>query len=237
MRGRMNAPVAASESKPSARIAVALVDDDPHFQLFLESVLEASPRHRVAATAGSAEEALRWGAEVVPHVALLDIGLPGRAGSALVGELLKKFPRLLVIMLTAQTNEEAILESVRAGAVGYLLKGVDEAEILAAIDDALAGGAPMTPAIARRVLALMRQAPEAAASAAKAEEAGAAELASLTTRERDVLELVAGGASNKEIAERLGIAVSTAKNCLLAIYAKWRVRSRTEAAMKFRGAR
>ncbi|MBC7368750.1 MAG: response regulator transcription factor [Undibacterium sp.] len=212
---------------------MALVDDDPHFQLFLESVFGASARHRVAATAGSAEEALRWSGGVAPHVVLLDIGLPGRAGSALVAELIQKFPGLLVIMLTAQTNEDAILESIRAGAVGYLLKGVGEEEIIAAIDDALAGGAPMTPAIARRVLTLMRQAPVAKNGTAGA---SAAELAILTEREREVLELVAGGAANKEVAQKLGIALSTAKNSLLSIYTKWRVRSRTEAAMKFRGA-
>lgn len=221
-----------ASGKPAAtRIAVALVDDDPHFILFLDSVFGASARHRVAATATSAEEAAEWPAAIAPHVALVDIGLPGRAGSTLVAELLKKFPHLLVIMLTAQSNEDVLLESIRAGAVGYLLKGVDEEAIVAAIDDALAGGAPMSPAIARRVLGFMRQAPVAPPPGPSA-----SELAILTAREREVLELVAAGASNKEVAQRLEIAVSTAKNCLLSIYSKWRVRSRTEAALKYRGA-
>ncbi len=225
----LNRAATAVSSSDRARIAVVLVDDDPHFLLFLESVFEASARHRVAATAGSAEEAERWTEAMAPHVALLDIGLPGRAGSVLVADLLKKFPRLLVIMLTAQTDDEAILESIRAGAVGYLLKGVDEAEIVAAIDDALAGGAPMTPSIARRVLAALRQPTTPTMPAA------AGKLAVLTEREREVLELVAAGASNKEVSDRLAIALSTVKNNLLAIYAKLQVRSRTEAAMKFVG--
>ena len=225
---------APAPAENSARIAVALVDDDPHYRLFLESALGASARHRVAATAGSADAVAAWDDRVAPHIALVDIGLPGRPGTVLVGELLERFPQLLVIMLTARTNEEEVLAAIRAGAVGYLLKGVDRTEIIAAIDDALAGGAPMTPAIARRVLTLMRQAPVAGPAAATA--AGAAELALLTAREREVLELVAAGASNKEVAERLGLALSTTKNFLLAIYAKWRVRSRTEAALKFRNA-
>jgi DNA-binding NarL/FixJ family response regulator len=207
------------------RIRVALVEDDPHFRLFLESVLGASGRHEVVAAAGSAEEAAAWPAETAPHVALLDIGLPGRAGSLLAGDLLEKFPGTLVIMLTALSDDLTVLEAIRHGAVGYVLKGVDGAEILAAVDDALAGGAPMSPAIARKVLGLMRTAPAA--------KTPARELARLTPRETEILELVAAGASDKEVAERLGLARPTVKNCLLGVYAKWRVSSRTEAAVKF----
>jgi DNA-binding NarL/FixJ family response regulator len=217
-----------------ARIGLALVDDDPHFLLFLESTFAASARHRVVAVAGSAEMAGAWDARHAPHVALVDIALPGRTGAALVAELLHAFPQLLVIMLTARSDEEVLLESIRAGAVGYLLKGVDSAEIFAAIDDALAGGAPMSPAIARRVLALMRQQPATPTTTAAA---SAAELALLTPREREVLELVASGVSNKQVADRLGLALSTVKNALLAIYGKWRVRSRLEATLKWRGGR
>ena len=229
----MRSPEAAQRAPDSPRIGVALVDDDPHFLLFLEAALAASAKHRVVATAASAEEAAAWKPPTPPHVALVDITLPGRSGAALTADLLRKFPRLLVIMLTARTDEAVLLESIRAGAVGYLLKGVDEAEIHAAIDDALAGGAPMSPAIARRVLALMREAPTQVA----ARGAGPSGLALLTMRERDVLELVAAGLPNKEVAERLGIALSTVKNALLAIYGKWRVRSRLEATLKLRGDR
>jgi DNA-binding NarL/FixJ family response regulator len=207
------------------RIRVALVDDDPHFLLYLESVLGNSGRHEVVATAGSAEAAAAWPVATAPHVALLDIGLPGRAGSLLAGDLREKFPGTLVIMLTAQSDDLTVLEAVRGGAVGYLLKGADATDIVAAIDDALAGGAPMSPSIARKVLALMRAAPAA--------KSPAAELARLTPRETEVLELVAAGAGDKEVAERLGLARPTVKNCLLGIYTKWRVSSRTEAAVKF----
>jgi DNA-binding NarL/FixJ family response regulator len=209
----------------SARIRVALVDDDPHYRLFLESMLGASGRHEVVATAGSAEEATVWPATVAPHVALVDVGLPGRTGSLLAGDLLVRFPGALVIMVSALRDDGPILEAIRGGAVGYVLKGADAAELVAAIDDALAGGAPMSPAIARRVLGLMRAEP--------ATKNPAGELAPLTPRETEILELVAAGAGDKEVAERLGLARPTVKNCLLGIYTKWRVSSRTEAAVKF----
>lgn len=215
-------------SRPAnaARIRVALVDDDPHFRLYLESVFGASERHEVVATAGSAEEALTWPKEAAPHVALLDVGLPGRAGSLLAGDLGARFPGTLVVMVTASTDDAVVLDSIRGGAVGYLLKGASAAEIEAAIDDALAGGAPMSPSIARRVLGLMRRGTTVTRTPDN-------DLAALTEREHEVLEMVAAGAGDKEVADRLGVARSTVKNCLLGIYGKWRVSSRTEAAVKF----
>ncbi|MDP1580522.1 MAG: response regulator transcription factor [Candidatus Didemnitutus sp.] len=209
--------------KAPPRIRVGVVDDDPHFMLYLESLLGASGRHEVVATAATAEAALSWPTEAGIHVVLLDVGLPGRRGSAAVAELAARQPQALIVMLTATTDDEAVLESIRGGAVGYVLKGGGEEEIFAAIEDALAGGAPMSPAIARRVLGMMRQAVKG----------GATELAALSPREREVLELVAGGAVDKEVAARLGISRSTVKNNLTSIYAKWRVRTRTEAAVKF----
>jgi DNA-binding NarL/FixJ family response regulator len=215
----------APQPPKSARIRVALVDDDPHFRLFLGSVLGAGGRHEVVATAGSAEEAAGWPTATAPHVVLLDIGLPGRSGSLLAGDIQEKFPGCLVIMVTALLDDTAVLESIRRGAVGYVLKGGSGPELMAAIDDALAGGAPMSPAIARKVLGLMRTEPTA--------KTPAGDLARLTPREVQVLELVAGGAGDKEVAEQLGVARPTVKNCLLGIYAKWRVGSRTAAAVKF----
>jgi len=210
---------------PSTRIRVALVDDDPHFRLFLESLLGVSGRHEVVATAASAEEAIAWPKQPAPHVALVDVGLPGQSGSQMVGDLLAKFPGLLVIMVSAVSDDAVVMEAIRRGATGYVLKGVSGPEIIAAIDDALAGGAPMSPAIARKVLGLMRTAP--------AVKDPAGDLARLTPRETEVLELVAAGAGDKEVAAQLGLARPTVKNCLLGIYAKWRVSTRTEAAVKF----
>ncbi len=213
-----------SQATRPARIRVALVEDDVHFRLVVSSVLGASGRHEVVATAGSAEEALQWPPDTKPDVALVDIGLPGKSGAELAGELLKKFPGGLIIMVTGVRDDLAVLEAIRAGAVGYVLKGTDTNQIIAAIDDALAGGAPMSAVIARRVLGLMKSAPAAQP---------AADLAVLTAREAEVLALVAEGASDKAVGEKLGVTRSTVKNCLLTIYGKWRVKSRTAAAVKF----
>ncbi len=214
-----------ASSPSSGRVAVAVVEDDPHFCLFLESMLEASPRHRLVASAGSAAEALAWPAEVKPHVMLVDVGLPDQSGAELVAELVARHPRSLVLMLTAETDAATVLRAIQGGAVGYVVKGGREEDILAAIDDALAGGAPMSPSIARKVLGLMR------GNAATKPTGG--DLAILTEREVDLLERVASGAGDKEIADAMGLSRSTVKNALLVIYQKWRVRSRTEAAVKF----
>lgn len=218
----------ATAAKPvptGPRIRVALVDDDAQFRLVLASVLGASGRHEVVAAVGSAEEALAWPAMLKPDVVLLDVGLPGRAGSAVAGELLAKFPGVLVLMVSGSRDDAVVLEAIRHGAAGYVLKSAELAPVLEAIDDALAGGAPMSPAIARQVLGLMRSAPTV--------KRPTGELALLTAREAEVLALVAEGASDKDVAERLGVTRSTVKNCLFAIYGKWRVNSRTAAAVKF----
>ena len=216
-----------SSMRSVGRVAVGIVEDDPHFRLFLESMLEASPRHRLVASAGSAAEALSWVPEAPPHVLLVDVGLPDRPGTELLGDLLKNHPTALALILSAETSPATVLAAIQAGAVGYVLKGGREEDLLAAIDDALAGGAPMSPSIARKVLGLMR------GQGAAAKPAGGGELAILTERELELLEHVAAGAGDKEIAEALGLSRSTVKNALLVIYQKWRVRSRTEAAVKF----
>ncbi|MCF3649351.1 response regulator transcription factor [Synoicihabitans lomoniglobus] len=224
-------PLSRERPPPSSagRVAIALVEDDPHFCLFLESMLEASPRHRVIATANSAAEALAWDAAVQPHVLLVDVGLPDRSGAELVADLVARHPAALVLMLTAETDAAIVLQAIQGGASGYILKGGREEEILGAIDDALAGGAPMSPSIARKVLGLMR----GPGNVKPAVKSGGAALAILTERESNLLERVAAGAGDKEIAEALGLSRSTVKNALLVIYQKWRVRSRTEAAVKF----
>jgi DNA-binding NarL/FixJ family response regulator len=215
----------------AGRVAVAVVEDDPHFRLFLESMLESSTRCRLEAASGSAAEALAWPETVAPHVILVDVGLPDRSGSDLVADLLVRFPQALVLMVTADGSAEVVLQSIRHGAHGFVLKGGREAEILGAIDDALAGGAPMSPFIARRVLEMMRLTPTPAFMLS--DETVDPRLRMLTEREAEILRQVASGAGDKEVAEHLGLSRSTVKNALLQIYQKWRVRSRTEAAVVF----
>lgn len=213
-------------------LSVALIDDDAPYRAYVGTLLAASGRYELVAQAGSVEEAGTWAANVRPALVLLDVAMPGVQGPAAVGQLLARWPGVKIVMLTGRDADEPLLESIRAGAVGYLLKGAGSATISEGLDDAVAGGAPMSPTIAQRVLTLLR-APAGKVEASASGGAGARELAQLTEREREVLGLVAQGDADKEICEKLGITRSTVKNHLTAIYDKWRVRSRTHAAVRF----
>lgn len=210
-------------------ISVALVEDDAPYRSYVSALIESTSNRRVGFAVGSAEEGLRKIASMRVRVLLLDVGLPGISGASAVQKFLAVQPDLLVIMLTALDADELVLESLRAGACGYVLKGASSDALLEAVDDALAGGAPMSPAIAKRVLVLLRAAPVPPAKVVDEKRAA------LTPREEDVLTRVAAGRSDKEIASELGTALSTVKNHLANVYAKWRVHSRTEAAVKFLG--
>lgn len=211
-----------------SKIPVALIDDDAPYRAYVGTLIEASGRYALVAQAGSVEEAGTWTAKVQPALLLLDVAMPGLQGPAAVAQMVEKWPALKIVMLTGRDEDEPLLESIRAGAVGYLLKSAGSAEIVEALDDAVAGGAPMSPGIARRVLGLLREPVKGSEG-----KVGAKELAQLTAREREVLALVAEGDADKEICEKLGITRSTVKNHLTAIYDKWRVRSRTQAAVRF----
>jgi len=218
-----------SSHRKAERVAVAIVDDDAPYCDYIATLLGATRRYALAGSARSVEEARRWPAHMRPAVLLLDVALPGVAGSKAVADFLAVRPAMKIVMLTGRTEDEPLLEAIRAGAAGYLLKGAGSHDIIEALDDVLAGGAPMSPSIARRVLALLRE-PSGEKAALQD---GADDLAVLTEREREVLALVADGGADKEICVALGITRSTVKNHLTAIYDKWRVRSRTQAAVRF----
>ncbi len=209
----------------SPRIAVGVIEDDAPYRSYLATLLAGSEGYALAAEAGSAEAALAWPGGTTPALLLVDVGLPGSSGPATVQAFRARWPQVKVVMLTGRDTDEAVLEAIRAGAAGYLLKSASSGEILEALDDVREGGAPMSPAIARRVLGLLRE--------GGANPAGSGELALLTEREREVLALVADGCADKEICVKLAITRSTVKNHLTAIYDKWRVRSRTQAALRF----
>lgn len=210
-------------------IPIALVEDDVPYRTYVAALLKSAGGRRVVFAVGSAEEGLAKIAAIPARVLLLDVGLPGLSGAEAVRQFIAAQPGLLVVMLTALDADELVLESIRAGACGYVLKGSSSENLLDAVGDALAGGAPMSPVIAKRVLSLLRATLPAPARA------GVEAPVALTAREEEILARVAAGRSDKEIAVELGTALSTVKNHLANIYAKWRVRSRTEAAVKFMG--
>lgn len=213
--------------------AVALIEDDPAFRRALERLIRAGDDGRACVGAWSTvEAALPALATAAPDVLLLDIDLPGLPGHAALPQLLAARPALAVVMLTAHDDNELVFAALQAGAVGYLLKSAAPDEILAALDEAAAGGAPMSPAIARKVVgffAARRLPPPASASRVRD-----ARLAGLTEREEELLALIARGESDKAAAARLGVAHGTVRNRLHGIYRKLQVSSRTEAAARYR---
>jgi DNA-binding NarL/FixJ family response regulator len=160
--------------------------------------------------------------EIRPEVVLMDIHLPGQSGIACTAHLRQKMPLVQVIMLTVYKDIETIFEALKAGACGYVLKRSDEKEILDAIAEVRAGGAPMTSQVARMVVRSFSQdSPERA------------ETNQLSPRESEILALVSKGLSNKEVGNTLGISIGTVRIHLGHIYEKLHVRCRTEAAAKY----
>ena len=159
-----------------------------------------------------------------PDVALMDIKLPGMSGVECTYRLKKAAPGVQVMILTAYADSEQIFKALAMGAGGYLLKRAPPAQILAAITELHQGGAPMSGYIARKVVQsfALRSGPTTPI---------------LSPREEDVLALVARGYVNKEIASSLGLSLETVRGHLKSIYDKLHVRSRTEAAIKFFGAK
>lgn len=211
---------------PPDRSSVAFVEDDPSYRRALARVFGP----RTVGAWESVEAALPALPAAAPAVLLVDIDLPGLPGHAAVPRLLAAAPTAQIVMLTAHDRDELIFAALQAGAIGYLLKSAAPAEILAAVAEAIAGGAPMSPSIARRIVgffAARKLAPPPAAT----RDAG---LAGLTARDEELLALIAAGADDKTAAQRLGLAHGSVRNRLQKIYRQLHVGSRTEAVLRWR---
>ncbi len=220
----MPAPTARHpEPELTLTTRVAIVEDNATLRQYLADLINATPGHACVCACGAAEEALVEIPARRPDVALMDIHLPGESGIACTARLRAKLPDLQVIMLTVYKDIKTIFQALKAGACGYVLKRADEAEILAAIAEVRAGGAPMTSEIARMVVRSFLE--PAAVPASSTEQ--------LSAREMEILSLVAEGLSNKEIGARLDISFTTVRTHLMHIYEKLHVRCRTEAAAKY----
>ncbi len=200
-------------------IRIVIADDHPLFREGVFHSLASEPDLAVVGQAESGEEALRLASDLVPDVVLLDIGMPGWGGLATVAKLAQACPAAKVVMLTVYDDEDRWMNAFKAGARGYVLKGVSPRE-LANIVRLVAGGdvyiSPMLAAgMLRELTGTRPQDP----------------LAELSDREREVLLLVAEGLTNREIAERVHLAEKTVKNHMTNILGKLRVRSRVEAAL------
>jgi len=203
-------------------ITVSIVEDHPGTRKSLENLLADAPGIRWLNSFPTAEEALQGITAAVPDVALVDINLPGMNGINCVRRLRQQFPHIRILMITTYEESDLIFNSLRSGASGYILKKSAPVELLPAIEQVHAGGAPMSMQIARKVVDHFHQVQSTASDVEK-----------LTPREQETLALLAKGFLYKEIGDKLGVTVNTVKRHLHAIYEKLHVQSRTEATAKY----
>ena len=218
----MTLPV-ETQSKP---ITVAIVEDDAGVRQRLATMLKQSGDFRCAGEYANAENALAGVPQQPPHVALVDVNLPGMNGVECVRHLAAQLPDVLFIMLTVHEDTDTIFEALKAGASGYLLKPVRKQELAQAIREVVAGGSPITSSIARKVVLSFHRKP----STTPADD----ELHSLSEREFAVLEMLAQGLIYKEIAEKLGISLWSVSTYVQRTYKKLHVTGRAEALAKLR---
>jgi DNA-binding NarL/FixJ family response regulator len=203
-------------------ITVAIVEDDSGIRTSLEWLLKSSKEFTCVAACTTAEEALVVLPKAAPEVVLMDINLPNRSGIECTARLKELLPSVQVVMITVYDDSEKVFNALRAGASGYILKRAAPERILQAIREVHAGGVPMSSEIARKVLGAFREPASAPA-----------ESQNLSRREQEVLELLAHGCSNKEIADKLSLSIETVTWHLRHIYSKLHVRSRTQATLVF----
>ena len=208
----------------SATHTIALVEDDANLRETLADIISSASGWQLVASYPDAESALAGMASACPEVVLMDIQLPGMSGIECVARLKAQHAGVQVLMVTVYDNNDRIFDALAAGASGYLLKRDAPAKLLECLDDLLAGGSPMSSAIARKVVQHFQKEPPA-----KNEDHN------LTPREKQILELLVKGGLYKEIAWDLGIGVETVRTHLHNIYAKLHVRTRTEAVVKYLG--
>jgi DNA-binding NarL/FixJ family response regulator len=212
-------------------IHVIVVEDDSRLRSGLMEIINSDPECACVGAFGSGEEALEKAPPLKPQVALMDINLPGMDGIECVRQLSERLPKLQIVMLTVYQDTNNLFRALAAGAHGYLVKPARARDLLAAIRDIHQGGAPMTSALARKVVDAFRKqtAPAPAASSM------AAENGELAPREREVLDLLAQGCSYKEIADKLNVAFATVHTYVLRIYKKLHVRSKNAAVARWLG--
>ncbi len=204
-------------------IRVLIADDHRLFRLGLRQACESAGDFEVVGEAEDGQEAVELARRCRPDVILMDINMPILDGVEATRCIMENDPSIQVIMLTIYRRDRYVFEAIKAGARGYLLKDVDERELLEAIRAVHRGEALINPGLATKLLDEFRRLGQAAAEAGDVER--------LTQGEMDALRLVAQGASNKEIAARLHLAESTVSNRLSNIYQKLHVNSRTQAAL------
>jgi two-component system nitrate/nitrite response regulator NarL len=215
----------------STPIRLLVVDDHTLFRRGLVALLGMEPRLQVVGEAGDAGEAQRRARELQPDLILLDNHLPGVNGVDAVAGLREVAPRTQVLMLTVSEDERDLSAALKAGARGYVLKTIDGPDLVRAIERTVAGESIVSPELTAKLVAAFQALHAAPTGASAAAEVPPEPLDSLSPREREILSLIAQGASNKEIARELGIAETTVKIHVQHILRKLGLSSRVQAAV------
>ena len=215
----------------NARTTVAICEDQPQILKIQLKILQESPEIEVIGTALSGEATLELLEKRQPDVLLQDLGLPRMSGIEVTREVKRRWPAVEVLIFTIFDEEEKVIEAVKAGASGYLLKGASSEKILEAIREVRAGGSVIQPNLARRLLKHFHVPEEAPAPAGPPPQQQEPEPATkpLTEREVDILRLIAKGLSNTEAARVLQLSRATVRTHLEHIYEKLEVTNRVEA--------
>lgn len=203
-------------------IEVLIVDDHTLFRSGIKSLLQRQEGFKVVGEAGDGLEGVKRAKSLRPDVVLLDLHMPGLSGREAVRLMTEEAPGTHVVMLTVSEDADDLLDCLRAGAEGYLLKNIDAEYLLDSIRRAAAGEAVMSPQMTAKLMASVRGAPK---------EAPAQEKDRLSPRERQIMAWIAAGASNKEIARALDLAESTVKIHVQNILKKLNLTSRVQAAV------
>ena len=214
------------DSEDAVAIKVSIVEDDHKAREILADWVNRAPGFETVSDHPTGEDAVMNMPEHQPQVVLMDINLPGMKGPECVRQLKPLLPDTQFVMLTVYEDSDHIVEALQAGATGYLLKHTQRAGLISALREVNEGGSPMTANIARKVVKAFHIPPPPAAGADKTK-------AELSSRESEVLQLLAQGYLYKEIADNLKIAVPTVNTYIRRIYEKLQVRSRAQAVAKF----
>jgi DNA-binding NarL/FixJ family response regulator len=212
---------------PDEALRVLIADDHPLFRNGMHALLAAESGLEVAGEATSGEEAVAMAADLQPDVVLMDIQMPGLSGIEATRRILHTSPQIRVLIVTMFEDDQSVFTAMRAGARGYVLKGVRPEEMLRAIQTVGHGGAIFSPSIATRVLEFFGGLQPAAFPHA---------LPELTEREREMLALIAKGQSNAAIAKQLVLSPKTVSNYVSNIFSKLQVADRAQAMLRAREA-
>jgi len=201
---------------------VAIVEDHEKTREYLTALFGGSDGIELLGAFGTGQEALQSLPELVPDVLVVDINLPDMSGIEIIRIMRERVPRMEILVLTIHENREHLFLALQAGATGYLVKGTSSTEIINAVAMLMAGGAPMSPVVARYVIEEFQDVK------------GARDSSALTKREREVLQGIASGLSEKKLADTLSLSPHTIHTHIKKIYRKLQVNSRAEAVLKAR---